>query len=526
MTKETNDFSNLCDEFLKLHFQINPISATEDGYAGFNNKLPDYSEDANARYLEKAEEISQKAEAINPSDNNEKIDLDLLKRKTDLLKKDLSVFGQQRLNPIVHTGALSNGLYATMTAHHLNNKEKIESLVKRLEQIPAFLEQAKNTLEKPVLLWSRIAEQEVPALVQYIETTVNPYLQSQGVEPKLLFDQTKHALYDFSVHLEKREDKQEDFAIGSDLFEYLIKTWHGLNHTAQDLKEIGLEQIDLLNNELSKQAEKIDDLKSWQELATLLKNNHPSEEHLLDAYKQKMAEIKNFLCENDIVSLPEKESLEIINTPKFLQDQLPLAAYMHPPMFAGNGEGQFFVTPANGDLERLKEHCYASFPLTTLHEAYPGHHLQFAIQSKLKSPLRKIYNVSSYYEGWTLYCEEMMYRTGFYDDAMRLYQLKDRLWRAARIVVDVSMQCFGMTDDEAVQFLVDQAGLSKGAARGDVNWYTQSPTIPMSYLIGMLEVDRIRDDYQRKGHSLKEFHNAFLNCGAIPLGCVREILGV
>jgi len=222
--------------------------------------------------------------------------------------------------------------------------------------------------------------------------------------------------------------------------------------------------------------------------------------------------------------LPENETLKVMETPEFLQSSIPYAAYSPPTMFASSDQGLFFVSPANGNEELLKEHCYSSFPLTVLHEGYPGHHLQFARQRNLSSKMRRTYNVASNYEGWTLYCEEMMHRVGYYDDAMRLYQLKDRLWRAARIVVDVSMQCYGMTDQEAADFLVGNAKLSPKGARVDVNWYTQLPTTPMSYLIGTLELDTIREKFMATGKSLKEFHDTFLECGSIPLSHVESLL--
>jgi uncharacterized protein (DUF885 family) len=244
----------------------------------------------------------------------------------------------------------------------------------------------------------------------------------------------------------------------------------------------------------------------------------------LQAYRQKVNDIKNFLTKHDLVTLPTTDSLLVIDTPEFLRESIPYAAYSPPAMFAPDNQGLFFVTPPAGNRDVLKEHCDASYPLTTLHEAYPGHHLQFATQHGFTSAIRKIYDVASAYEGWTLYCEEMMFEAGFYDDAMRLYQLKDKLWRAARIVVDVCMHCYGMTDVEAADFLVAEAKLTARSARVDVNWYTQSPTVPMSYLIGMLEVMRIRKDFLARGKTLKEFHDAFLACGAIPLASVREIL--
>ena len=119
---------------------------------------------------------------------------------------------------------------------------------------------------------------------------------------------------------------------------------------------------------------------------------------------------------------------------------------------------------------------------------------------------------------------------GFLDDpASRLFQLKQTLWRAVRVVVDVGLQRGEMTIDEAVDFMVDQAALERVNAAVEVKRYTANPTQPSSYLIGKLEIMDVRRRYEERlgtGFDLKTFHDALLDVGSVPPRLARLSLGV
>lgn len=515
----------ITDGFLRTYYAFNPVAASHDGYAGFDDTLPNYESDRVAAVVKEYEVLLGKLDGLAPAGFADKIDADLIRRKIQTQIFRLTSQREHRLNPALYVNMVSNGLFVLMMGTHRSEEEKTHYLAARLKAIPGFFEHARALLKKPVRLWTEIATKEIRGLGTYLKNVIHPFLtQRKLVGADSLIKQAHHAAFDFLNFLSGLISFKEDFAIGKDNYAFLVRTDHGLETEVAQIRDTGFEHIDRISRELARQAEKIDKDKSWQELVRLLKNNHPTEKNLLSDYRNKVSEIKQFLTENEIVTLPKEASLQVLETPGFLRESIPYAAYSPPTMFAADSQGLFFVTPPQGNQDVLKEHCYASFPLTAIHEGYPGHHLQFSRQRLLTSDIRKVYDVASNYEGWTLYCEEMMYRAGFYDDAMRLYQLKDRLWRAARIVVDVGMQTAGMSDKEAVAFLVENAKLSPQSARVDVNWYTQNPTVPMSYLIGMLEVDQMRAAYLATGRTLKEFHDAFLSCGAIPLKHVRKIL--
>jgi uncharacterized protein (DUF885 family) len=167
--------------------------------------------------------------------------------------------------------------------------------------------------------------------------------------------------------------------------------------------------------------------------------------------------------------------------------------------------------------------------MVAVHEGYPGHHLQFVVTNSNPSKVRKFLYDNSFIEGWALYWEENMYLNGYSDNdlLLRIFQLRNQIWRCCRVIIDVGLHTGNMTFDEAVNMLVDKADLEKGNAVGEVKRYTMTPTQPMSYILGKYEIIKLKEELKEKmkdTFSLKYFHDALLSCGPISIPLVRKIL--
>ena len=167
-------------------------------------------------------------------------------------------------------------------------------------------------------------------------------------------------------------------------------------------------------------------------------------------------------------------------------------------------------------LAEIRQHF--GLELTSAHEAYPGHHLQFAIQNRHPSKLRRLSGHSIFYEGWTMWCEHLVVERGLVQGRYaRLQQIHDALWRAHRIVIDCGLHDGSLSYEGACKMLVKGVGFTKARAMGDVNWYTSSPTVPMSYLLGRIEVQKLHHRFvERDGWTLQQFNDWILSHGAIP----------
>jgi uncharacterized protein (DUF885 family) len=207
----------------------------------------------------------------------------------------------------------------------------------------------------------------------------------------------------------------------------------------------------------------------------------------------------------------------------------PTAAYSSPGAFEKRQRGIFWVNDLSlikdSPAEKIKEQQqHFGLSLTCAHEAYPGHHLQFVTANQHPRKWRRLFAHAVFYEGWTLWCEQMMVDLKIDNSPwLRIQQLHDALWRAHRIIVDLRLQTGRYTYDQAVKHMQKNLGFTKARAAADVNWYTGQPSVPMSYWLGRLENERLRDRLiTRRGWTLQKFNDWLLSFGTIPQSWIEK----
>jgi uncharacterized protein (DUF885 family) len=314
-----------------------------------------------------------------------------------------------------------------------------------------------------------------------------------------------------------------DIALGRAEFDWLLHESFllGPDSDADTLLAMGQEQFDLTLRLLEETAREIAPGRDWRELLAGMMEQHPSPEALMDSYRDEVARSRQFLLDQRIVGIPP-EQLQIRQTPEFMRSAVPFAAYESPAPLDASRLGTFFVSPPP------EAHILSDIPGTTWHEAYPGHHLQLVYAKDNPSLVRRLNESPLLSEGWGFYCEELGHETGYYDDPReRLMQLNWRLQRAARVILDVSVHTQGMPWAQAVDFLVRAVGMNRAQAEGSVNAYTRQPTYFSSYMLGMLEIQRLREECRaRLGErfTLEEFHERLLRVGNVPPALVEAEL--
>jgi uncharacterized protein (DUF885 family) len=242
-----------------------------------------------------------------------------------------------------------------------------------------------------------------------------------------------------------------------------------------------------------------------------------------------MRRARAYLIERRLVSIPDDERIEVIETPEYLRNVVPFAAYFSPAAFDRDSKGVYIVTPSvHDDAGAIREHNRASISNTSIHEAYPGHHLQLDAARRHPSLTRLLTDAPEFVEGWGMYSELMMREQGF-DDApeFRVMLHTDAIWRACRIILDVRLHRGEIGVDEAVDFLVEQTRFERANARSEVEWYTYRPTYPLSYLLGRTLLLELRASQQRRlgdGFSLRAFHDTLLRNGSLPISFHRRLL--
>ncbi|MFN0072916.1 MAG: DUF885 domain-containing protein [Chloroflexota bacterium] len=530
-------FEDLARDYFATWDRLNPVSASWLGIHDYDDRLGDFTE---AGYEEQAGEMLEYENRLGLIDlasltPDEQIDYALLQSDIRANRWSTEKVADWRRNPALYVQTPLMGLLALITREHAPLPERLRSVIGRLTELSDVLEAGRENVEDPPRVFTDVAMQVTHAGMGFVRNVLpNLARREPDMEDELL-ETLDDAEASLEAHLHYLRSEllpvsMGNYAIGRELFDERLRDWHMLDVDAAGLRAIGQQMLEETRESLQKLAGEIDKSMDWAAQVEQAKRDHPPVGQLMPAYQQEIERLKRFLAQHDLVSMLPGERLSLVETPTFQRSVVPYAAYMPPGPFDADQTGQFWVTPVSRETAprdqelQLQEHCLPHIPITSLHEGYPGHHLQLCMANRHRSAVRKRAGSDLFAEGWALYCEQMMGEQGYYTDPRtRLFQLKDQLWRAARVVIDVGLHTGEMTMDDAVNLLVNEAKLARPQAEGEVRRYTMSPTQPMTYAMGKHAILQLRTEHAKL--PLKQFHDQLLSHGTIPLALVRRAMG-
>lgn len=402
----------------------------------------------------------------------------------------------------------------------------------RLDAIPTHLREARSFLqEKPETIpprWLQMAIEEALQGAKYLRDLRH----HPGVQPLLLdheLEVSAQAVEQFAGFLQQElaPKANGDFACGEAYFERMLKYRHGLDVNVDQLHAFGQRLYDETWQVLKAVTLKLRGDENVEAMTKSIQQRHPDKNAVLKSYQTQMLAAKKFVKEKNLVAVPDNELLNVVETPLFMRHEIPFAAYMEPMPGDPQQKGLYYVTIPQDELS-LGEHNFSSLRHTCVHEAWPGHHLQFvtANQNPEASCLARLINSSAtLYEGWALYCEQLMYEQGFLDEPeSEFILLKDRLWRALRVMLDVELHTRGLSLHDASKRMQQALGFTHEQAMADLSWYTQAPTVPMGYATGWALIVASRDylQSQTENFQLYDFHSGLLAEGSIALPYVLQ----
>jgi len=418
-------------------------------------------------------------------------------------------------------------------------EQRAAALQALLKEIPERLAMAKENLLNPPSRFTQAAIFKTQGTIESLKTAEESMAGQTSIgadEFKSSVEAAVAALENFEMFLQENllPRSTGNWAIGKQHYEYILQhRWH-LDTDADAILARGLrafEETEALAQEVS---ERIEPGRHWSEVYEHLKDQHPPADRIKEAYQKDIDAAQAFVIEHQIVTLPEGERVLTVDTPPAMRRSSPFGTFQSVDPFGTGLEGRLVLTPIEDwmtpqqQAERLRSHHDAWIPIIAVHEAYPGHHTDALITRENPRRLRKLVRESIFSEGWGLFTEELMYEKGFLQgDDVRLTQLRNRLWRAARVILDVSLHTGHMTFEEAVDFLAEKVRFERYAAELEVGMYTVHPTYVLGYLIGMQEIMAIRQDWVEEfgePSPPSEFYDRLLRVGALPPVLVRESL--
>jgi uncharacterized protein (DUF885 family) len=320
---------------------------------------------------------------------------------------------------------------------------------------------------------------------------------------------------------------QDKWALGPEKFERLLQL-RKIPLSSDEILKLGEQYLRTFKQELADWGRKISSESTIEEIREKIKDDHPeSFDQILETYRKGVVDARQWVIDNDFATILEGE-LQVVETPDFLKPLIPTAALATPGLFDTKKFGEYIVTRPD-DEKDLRRHYNTNIPRTCIHEAYPGHFLQTLGVSNAPISRYLLFELTLI-EGWAFYCEQTTIDMGFNDTPeARFAQTLGLIWRAARIIIDIKLSRGEMTFDEAVQMLMDEAGMDESHARNEVSRYTQSPGYPLSYLLGRHLIMKARNELEEEfgdDFNLKLFHDTIINAGSIPVSFISQLYRV
>lgn len=527
MNPEIRSFRALAERYLEETHQLFPQDASDLGLHQFDDLLGDNDAQVHLTHRRLMADTLREVESL--SDHAFTGDDWLDRRGFIAMLRTGLLFNTRehwRINPQVHCDTAVNAIFNLVVRYAEQLPKALPAIESRLAKLPAFLAQGAGCIRKPVPLWTDLAIKSCEGAQTFL-AELAPQLVPLSRDADRLEQFIREAIAAFSKYARTISAKERGpaagYSIGRENFEALIRDRTGLPYSLPEVEALGNCLVVQLTDELQKESRKFGRKKTSQVLEEAAARWQPRAGSLLEEYQRVTGEVRQRFEKAGLVSFPKGERCKVMLVPPFLRHHFPTAAYSQPGAFDPDQTGIFWVndlslhqrTPEKKAAE-VRQHFGLEF--TCAHEAYPGHHLQFCIQNQHPSKLRRLFHHAIFYEGWTLWCEKMSVDNGVIElPEARLIQLHDALWRAYRIGIDCGLHDGSLSFAGACRRLQDGVGFTAARARGDVNWYTASPTVPMSYLLGRLEVERLHAHLVgEEGWSLRKFNDWILSFGAIP----------
>ncbi len=545
-TRKPPRFSTIAEEFVFNSLTFSPAAATAAGYhrhAGvpLDELLDEFSQPAlnrqRAYYARFLQGLSRDVvrEKLAPEDQ---IDFDIVQQQIALAKLELDEIRSWEKNPLYYTNALGMALFVPFVQDYAPENVRYYHILKRLERFRSRAEQAKVNLKQIPPFWAEMGVAANQANLELIREIRKRRPNEMSKKFDAAADEAEKALNELGAHFRQAATgRTESWRLGPELYRKKLQLAHGSGTEAGALLAAAEAELAKVRAEM----EKLAGPKGVKARLNELAQDHARREDYFAAAERDLAEAIAFVREKQILPPMESKNLKVIPTPAFLRGSYPVGGFNPaPPMQPGLG-AQYWLTPIPADWpadraeSKLREYNRFGLKLLTIHEAMPGHYVQFEYSNRLEPRgrrlLRSVFANGAFAEGWAIYSTEVLLDEGYLnrDPNLRLTFLKQQLRAIANTILDIKLHTQNWSEAEAVKYLIEETFQEKEEAEAKIQRAKLSSVQLTEYFIGYRDFKRLRELTQQKAGSqfrLADFHQRVLNLGAIPVGSAAKLLGL
>jgi len=528
------DLRRVAEDYYAWRNQNYPVVSSDNGLHTWDNRLTDYSLSAILARRLYAKDLLVKVEAMPTKtwSKEDRVDWLLFRAQLNGITFFNRVMDFESSDPQTYVNECSNGIFSLLKKEYDAPRIRGIAATARLKQMPFMIEQAKGNLTKPIQLYARLAIDSARSIdslfndsLMTLAKDMSPAEKAELVKAR---DDALTSLRGFADWLEKRLPGMVPFKpMGEENYNYILKNIY--------LLPLDADQVEMLG-----QAE----LARYRALESLLpdpaladpnplrsKSIPKDQQDFLRSYESRQTEMIDFMKTNHLVTIPAyMGKFEIRQLPEAFKPTSP-GGFMNPPgLYDKDASGFYFIPTYNAQSKNFYIRAAIEDPRPILgHEGIPGHFLQISIANHLTNEIRRQHGDGIFVEGWALYTEEMLMRTGLYpnNSASQGQILRLSRYRAARIGVDVNLHTGRWTFEQAVKYFMEAGGLDREAAEGEAAGAAAAPTQKITYMTGKWQIMRLLGKYRDKqgaNYRLGQFHDDLLKNGSLPLSIVEWIL--
>jgi len=544
-------------QYMDAWFALRPLDATMLGDRRFDTELDDLSPAALARWpqlnrdtlaaLPKAVDFAQLS-------RDAQIDYEIFRHamtQAVWAAENTRPFEQ---DPRVYNVYLSDSIFNVLAQSSWPKETAIAKCLARMRHLPRIVAAARALLKDPPKAIAETAIRQNQGSIGFYESDLFELAGDtpQKAELKKAAQEVVESLKDYQKFLEQEllPKANGDWRLGKEKFVQKLDMELDTGMGADEILAVAETEFARVERDMyviarqlwsryyPKQALPPDDqagrADTVRRVLSAVGQTHCRPEELTREVTLNVAKVKAFIADRDILRLPDPDRCKIIEMPEFQRGNS--TAYMNSsPPLDPEAPGFYAVSPPPKDWDAQKVESYLQeynremLHILTIHEAYPGHYVQLEYANRNPSLIRRALQSGVYIEGWAVYTEQMMLDQGYgaQDLPLRLTQLKFYLRAVANTILDHKMHCSNLTDEEAMDLLVNQAYQSEGEARLKVVRAKQSSCQLTTYFAGRTAMCRLRQQMARElgeRFVLGRYHEAVLAPGPVPVKYLPELV--